>query len=129
MHENRGIMPIKKIKDKERKGISKHFDSRRGAFRGFKRDYDISNSEQPQKVITPDSKGGEYYGLDERNKRLYIFEEKSDMFGKVKRKETHLREDKEAFYEEGGNQEQHFNAGHLEEKLKDHYYFRKKTKE
>jgi hypothetical protein len=106
-------MPMKKTESKERKGVSKHFDSRRGAFRGFKRDYDISNSEQPKKVIRPESKGGEYYDLDERNKRLYIFEEKSNMFGKIKRKETHLREDKDAFYAGGkGNQEQHFNAGY-----------------
>lgn len=120
-------MPIKKTKAKERKGISKYFDSRRGAFRGCKRDYDISNSEQPKKTVSPDSKGGDYYGLDERNKRLYIFEEKSNMFGEVKRKETHVREDKDAFYAEGkGNQGQHFNAGHTESKLKDHYYFKRK---
>jgi len=95
----------------------------------YKKDYDIPNSEQPKKVINPDSKGGEYYGLDERNKRLYIFGEKSNMFGKVKRKETHLREDKDALYAGGkGNQEKHFNAGFSGAKLKDHYYFTRKKK-
>jgi len=119
----------KKTKNKERTGVSKQFDSRKGAFRGFKRDYGISNSEQPKKVINSDSKGGDQYNLDERNKRLYIFEEKTNGFGKVKIKETHLREDKDAFYEEGrGNQAQHFNAGYKGGKLKDHYYFKRKKR-
>lgn len=119
----------KKTKNKEKKGVSKYFESRKGAYRAFKRDYGISNSEQPTKVISSDSKGGEYYGLDERNKKLYIFKEQTNMFGKIKRKETHLREDRDAFYEGGkGDQEQHFNAGYMKEKLKDHYYFKRKSK-
>lgn len=122
-------MPLKKTRSKGRKGVSKYFDSRRGAFRGFRRDYGISNSEQPKKVVNPDSKGGEFYDLDERNKRLYLFEEKANMFGEILRKETHLREDKDAFYAGGkGNQDQHFNAGHAEGKLRDHYYFKRKRR-
>lgn len=122
-------MNLNKPKKKNRKGISKYFDTRKGAFRGFRRDYDIPNSEQPRKVVTPDSKGGEDYNLDERNKRLYIFGEKSNSFGRVKRKETHLREDKDAFYTGGkGDQDRHFNAGHGDDKLRDHYYFKKRKK-
>jgi len=46
------------------------------------------------------------------------------------RQETHLREDKEAFYVDGrGNQGKHFNAGLSEGKLKDHYYYRRKNGE
>ena len=90
----------KRTRNKERTGVSKQFDSRKGAFRGFKRDYGISNSEQPKKVINSDGKGGDRYDLDERNKRLYIFGEETNGFGKIKRKETHLREDKDAFTKE-----------------------------
>ena len=122
-------MAVEKERAKERKGVSKFFASRRGAFRGFKKDYDIPNAEQPKKVISSGSTGGDYYDLDERNKRLYIFEEKTNIAGKVKRKEAHLREDKDAFYKEGqGSQEAHFNAGFSEGKLRDHYYFKKKKK-
>jgi len=122
-------MESKKVKGKNREGISKYFDTRKGAFRGFRKDYDVPKTEQPQKVVSPDSRGGKDYELDERNKRLYIFGEKRNKFGQVKRRETQLREDKDAFYAGGkGNQDQHFNAGHSGDKLKDHYYFKKKRK-
>jgi len=66
----------KQTTKKDRKEKSKHFPSRKSAFRAFKRDYEIPKTEQPAKVVSPDSKGGIHYKLDNRNKRLYIFEEK-----------------------------------------------------
>lgn len=119
----------KKKERKQKSGVSKFFDSRKGAFRGFKRDYGISKSEQPDKVINSESAGADDFDLDERNKRLYIFEERTNIFGRLLRKLIHLREDKSASYEGGeGNQEQHFNAGYPDDKLKDHYYFKKKKR-
>jgi hypothetical protein len=41
-------MKSKDTKRKNKQGISKYFDTRKGAFRGFKKDYDIPKSEQPQ---------------------------------------------------------------------------------
>ena len=114
----------KQTTKKDRKEKSKHFPSRKSAFRAFKRDYEIPKTEQPAKVVSPDSKGGIHYKLDNRNKRLYIFEEKKNKLGRTKRKEAHLREGKHAFYSSNkGNQKPHFNAGHAGSKLKDHYYF------
>jgi hypothetical protein len=110
---------------KKRVGVSRYFESRKSAYRAFKKDYEIPNAEQPQIVIKPDTPDGERYGLDERNVRLYIFRAIKNLFGGIFRRETHLREDKDAFYVKGeGEQAPHFNAGHAGKKLKDHYYFK-----
>ena len=63
--------------------------------------------------------------MDRRNIRLYIFEFVRNLFGIENRKKIHLREDKGVFY---GNakQDPHFNGGFKDDKLRDHYYYKKK---
>lgn len=120
-------MPEKLPKAKERSGKSKYFDSRKSAFRAFKRDYKIPVSQHPEEIAKPDTPEGDQYKLDHRNKRLYIFSVLRAVLGIKKKVKTHLREDKGAFYSEGsGHQGPHFNGGYEEGKLKDHYYFKKK---
>ncbi len=80
--------------------------------------------------MKPRTLEGRRHKLDKRNGRLYIFDLILNFFGIAVRQETHLREDKEAFYADGrGNQGKHFNAGLSEGKLKDHYHYRRKNGE
>lgn len=117
---------LKKLrKEKESSGKSKYFDSRKSAFRAFKRDYNIPVSEHPEEVVKPYTQKGGDLGLDRRNIRLYIFEIIKNLFGTEKRKNIHLREDKGVFYG-NGNQDSHFNGGIKDDKLRDHYYYKKK---
>ena len=119
----------KKTRKKEKEGVSKRFGTRKQAMRAFKKDYDIPNSEQPKEVVKPLTAKGDEHDLDERNVRLYVFRAIFNLFRGTKRRKTHLREDNEASYVKGdGYQDKHFNAGHPDEKLKDHYYFGKKKK-
>lgn len=120
-------MPRKLPKTKDRSGKSKYFDSRKSAFRAFKRDYKIPVCQNPEETVKPDTPEGDKHKLDHRNRRLYIFSVLKNILGITKRAKTHLREDKGVFYSEGGgHQGPHFNGGYEEEKLKDHYYFKKK---
>lgn len=114
---------------KTKAGVSKSFDTRKQAMNAFKEDYGIPKSEQPREVVKPQTMKGRKHKLDDRNVRLYIFDLILNFFGIETRPETHLREDKEAFYpEERGDQSRHFNAGKPDGKLKDHYYFKDKKK-
>jgi len=95
----------------------------------FKKDYGIPKSEQAREVVKPRTLEGRKRKLDQRNVRLYIFDLILNFFGIAVRQETHLREDKEAFYADGrGNQNKHFNAGLNTGKLKDHYYYHSNNK-
>lgn len=120
-------MPEKSPKTKQRSGKSKYFDSRKSAFRSFKRDYKIPVSQNPEETVKPDTPEGDQHKLGRRNRRLYIFSVLKNIFGITRRAKTHLREDKGVFYSDGnGSQGPHFNGGYEEEKLRDHYYFKKK---
>ena len=121
-------MPTKNRK-KRKASVSKHFDTRKQALHAFKKDYNIPRTEQPKEVVKPFTPQGERHNLDNRNVRLYIFQAVVNLFKVTTRRKTYLREDKEAFYvKERGTQDSHFNAGHANEKLRDHYYFGKKKK-
>lgn len=113
-------------KPKKEKDTGKAFETRRAAFREAKRDHGVPVGKQPEKVIHADNKGGKNLGLDSRNKRLYIFRILLGIFSRKKKREVHIREDKEAFYDDGGSQDQHFNVGDNPVKLKKHYYFKRK---
>lgn len=120
---------FRRNRKKKKSGVSKHFETRRQAYNAFKMDYGIPKSEQPSEVIKPDTPKGQGHKLDNRNVRLYIFDAILNFLGIETRKKTHLREDKEAFYPQGGGkQSEHFNAGSADENLKDHYYFKKKKR-
>lgn len=95
----------------------------------IKRDYGIPKAEQAREVVKPRTIKGKKHKLDKRNVRLYIFDFILNIFGIETRSETHIREDKEAFYpKDRGAQGKHFNAGTHGENLKDHYYFKGKSK-
>ena len=103
----------------------KIYPSRRAAFRAAKRDAKIPMAEQPRGVVRPNSPEGKEYQLDDRNVRLYIF---NLGIGAIAY-EYHIREDKEAFYEDKepkGHQLPHFNSGEPPKKLKGHHYWKKK---
>ena len=120
---------FRRNRKKKKSGVSKHFETRRQAYNAFKADYGIPKSEQPSEVIKPGTPKGRDHELDDRNLRLYIFDAILNFLGLETRKKTYLREDKEAFYPQGGGkQSEHFNAGAADENLKDHYYFKKKKR-
>lgn len=114
-------------KPKREKDTGKIFDTRRAAFREAKRDHGVPVGKQPDEVVKPHTQIGDEYKLDKRNRRLYIFRFILSLFGLGNDKEdVFIREDKEAFYSDSGKQREHFNAGEDPEKLKKHYYYKRK---
>lgn len=108
----------------------KVFETRHQAFRAAKRDNNVPMSQQPSEVVKPGTEEWKSRNLDHRNRRLYIFEILASLFGLNPRKEIHIREDKKAFYAEGGpgDQMDHFNSGEGDArgKLPKHHYYKKK---
>ncbi len=115
-------------RSKKPKDTDKVFDTRRAAFRAAKRDNGVPVGKQPYKVAKPRTPLGDDYKLDNRNRRLYIFRILVSLFGfgEEEGKEVNIREDKKVFYSETEKQSEHFNAGEKGQKLRKHYYFRKK---
>ena len=103
-----------------RKKLNDLFVSRRAAFRQAKREGGIPVTIQPTDVVKPKTEKGDFYKLDNRNVRLYIF--KIPYIGGILL-EYHIREDKEVFYDNEGYQPKHFNAGVPLEDLDNHLYW------
>ncbi|MCB9295560.1 MAG: hypothetical protein H6559_20905 [Lewinellaceae bacterium] len=110
------------------KDTGKVFVTRRAAFREAKRDHGVPVSKQPYKVVKPNTPSGDQHKLDNRNRMLYIFRILISLFGfrDTEEREIPIREDKEAFYAKKDKQMEHFNAGEKDDKLRKHYYFKKR---
>jgi len=114
------------VKKRRQKHTGKTFETRRAAFREAKRDHGVPVGKQPDEVVKPETPRGKEFELDRRNRRLYIFRFFLGLLGiGKKREDVYIREDKEVFYGDG-KQDEHFNAGKKVEKLKKHYYFKRR---
>jgi hypothetical protein len=86
-----------------------------------KRANNIPLSVQPLRTIKPNTPEGIKLKLDNRNIKLYEYRNtKGDII--------HIRQDKAVSYEKNGvgDQIEHFNAGFEGEKLKQHYYYKRR---
>ena len=87
------------------------------SFRKAKEQNGIPKSQQPDKVIKPNTPEGKEMKLDNDNVKLYEFTNS-------KGEKVLIRQDKPALYKDGGMQPAHFNAGFKKDiKLKQHHYY------
>ena len=125
-------MPLKTTNKEQKQRTNaedKTFTSRRAAFRTAKRDMKIPMQKQPDIVLSNSQSGWEATKMDSRNNRLYIFRIIKLIFGKKELDEIHFREDKAVTYSnDEGNQLDHFNIGRPPNKLKSHYFFKKRKR-
>ena len=89
----------------------------REAFRKAKDQNGIPRSQQPDKIVKPNTPEGQNAGLTNKNVKLY-------QFTNSKGEKVNIRQDKAVKYDkDGGNQSRHFNAGLEDEKLKQHHNY------
>jgi hypothetical protein len=84
---------MKKPKPKKKEKV---FETRRAAFRAAKRDLGLPVTSQPNRIVKPNTEEWTKRNLDYRNRRLYIFELLLRILGFSRKRELHIREDKEA---------------------------------
>ncbi len=101
---------------KQRVGVTTKSATRSAAFNEAKKANGVPTSQEPVRILKPNTDAGKAAGLDNRNVRMYEYINN-------KGEKVWIREDKAAFYPEGGvgDQNPHFNSGRAGESLPNHH--------